>query len=205
MPHWSRRRLLHSVAAGGALSLAGCTGADSGPSDEPRVWLSPLEDVQAVKARSTDGTPLFESREAMDENEDTNDRAPGINRGYLLTNDADVDELRFTGVDGAAELQAFVRETDFVTESVFLLQGTISECYVRRVVSVYREDDGVDVDLCEDLRPADVECAADARDVVAIAIRLPLPADDFNSRGVGYGGDCDGHPTIPTRTVGDWA
>jgi len=204
MPDWSRRRFLHTVAAGGALSLAGCTGSRSGSSEEPTVWLSPLDDVQAVKARSSGGTPVFESQEAS-ENEDTNEKAPGVTRGYLLTKDADVDELRFTGVDGAAELQAFVRETDFVAGSVFLLQGTIGECYDRRVVSVYRENDGVDVDLCEDLRPADVECAADAHDVVAIAIRLPLPADDFNSGGVGYGGECPDHPTIPTRTVGDMA
>lgn len=187
MPRWSRRSALRSVVTVGSLALAGCSG-ESGRSNEiPPDRGEPVSDVEVRFARETDGDRLFE---IAGESED----AP---HGFeYLTDGNDRDDLTFRSTPPAAELRAFVDETDLDAESVYLLQRPIGECYRANLVGVYRESDGIDVDFCQELRPADVDCSAGTEDTVGVAIRLPFPGDEFNSLGSGWAGECDRRPIV---------
>lgn len=199
MPDWSRRRALQAVATTGAFALAGCSGESSSSSSVPRERGDPVppSDLEVRFVRDTDGEPLFAVGD--DRNRDANgDEGPADpGRGFEhLTDAEDRERVTFRSTEPAATLRWFVEGTDLEARSVYLLQRPIGECYEARLVGVYREDDGVDADFCQALRPADVECSADARDTLGVGIRLPFPGDSFSSRGAGWSSDCGPRPTV---------
>lgn len=202
MPDWSRRRVLQSVAVVGTLTLAGCSDATTGSNDVPPVPRDRIADVEAIKARNDDGDPLFVAGDTETGQADA-DRRARVSELHHLTDEAALERLRFRDGSGGADLEAFVRGTDLESKSVYLLQRPIGECYVPRLVGVFREGDGVDADFCRDLRPADVECDVDARDVVAVAIRLPFAGDEFSGVGSGWSRGCEHRPTDPLTDGGD--
>lgn len=193
MTEWSRRRALHAVATTGLVTLAGCGEAATGPHDppEPRERVT---DVETLLARNEGGDPLIVT---AGEGGETNPDDRNVSLMEHLTDGESLDEYRFPADAGGAEVESFVTATGFASESVYLLQRHIGACYVPRLVSVYREDDGVDANFCRALRPADVACDAETRHVFAVAIRLPFPGDGFSSVGSGSGSGCERRPTIP--------
>ena len=194
MPDWSRRRALRTVAAAGSLALAGCSGEASHSTDPPPDRGEPVSDYQVRFVRETDGDRLFET-------DDGSGDVP--HEMEYLTGEDERDDLAFRSTTAATELRSFVDATDFEAESVFLLQRSIGECYQANLVTVYRESDGVDAGFCQELRPADVDCSAEAEDTVGVAIRLPFTGDGFNSVGSGWSGDCDGRPIAAGEGAGD--
>ena len=201
MPDWSRRRALRTVATAGSLALAGCSGESSRSNDPPPERGEPVPDLEVRFVRDTDGGSPFDTD---DESASTSTDDPdAVTHSFeYLTDRDEFDDLTFPSTTPAAELRSFVDATDFEAESVYLLERAIGECYRANLVAVYRESDGVDVDFCEALRPADVDCSAEAEDAVGVAIRLPFPGEEFNSLGSGWSGDCDRRPIV-AREGGD--
>ena len=185
MPDWSRRRALQAATAVGAFALAGCSGEGSSSRSVPRTGGDPVpaSGLEVTFVRDADGDPLFAvGEDGVDED--------GRDIEYL-TDESGREEVTFRSAAAAAELATFVDGVDLDSESVFLLQRPLGECYETRLVGVYREDDGVDADFCQELRPADVDCSAEDRNTVGVAIRLPFSGDSFNTYGTSWGGDCE--------------
>lgn len=200
MPDWSRRRALQAAAATGAFALAGCSGESSRSTSVPPARGDPIpaSDLEVRFVRDTDGEPLFGVDDEFDgeDGDDTpTDAGPGTAAEHL-TDVEDRERVRFRSTPAAAELREFVEGTDLESGSVYLLQRPVGECYEARLVGVYREDDGVDADFCRALRPADVDCSADARDTLGVGVRLPFPGDSFSGLGTGWSSDCGRRPTV---------
>jgi hypothetical protein len=199
MPDWSRRRALQAVAATGALALAGCSGESSFSSEVPRDRGDPVppDEFEVTFVRDTDGEPLF-TVDHDDREEDGG--TPEVEQGTeYLTDDDDREELTFRSTEPATTLRRFVEGIDLGSRSVYLLQRLVGECYEARLVGVYRETDGVDADFCQSLRPADVECSADERDTVGVAISLPFEGDSFGGYGTGWSGGCEHRSTVASE------
>lgn len=198
MPALSRRRTLH--LAGGVLlsALAGCNGSDSASSSVPRSDRDSIDDVTVLKIRHTAATPMvYENR--GDETTTTRSSESARRRGNVMMHVTDPpgegrgEPVFPADVDGADRLRTFFEETDFETESIYLLQSTVPACSERHLQGVYSDGNGVDAEFCRTLRPADVACEADAWAMTVFAIRLPFPGDGFNSVGGGSSSSCD-HP-----------
>ena len=190
MPGWSRRRALQAVATAGAAALAGCEGETSRSGDALSDRRDRVTDYEAVHVRQTDDEPVFVT---SDYTPATNVRPRGL---HHLTDEEGLEDIQFRDVPGAAALESFVAATDFESASVYLLQRQVGECYEPLLVGVFREGDGVDAQFCRELRPADADCDAEAHDTYAVAIRLPFPGDDFDSRGTGSSSSCNHEQAI---------
>ena len=182
MPGWSRRRALQAATAVGTFSLAGCSGESSRSREVPRTRGDPVpaSDLDVTFVR--DAEPLF----AVGEDGTGDGRAI-----EYLTDETDREELTFHSSEPADSLREFVDGTDLGSRSVYLLQRPVDECYETHLVGVYRETDGVDAEFCQTLRPADVDCSAESREVVGVGVRLPFSGDSFGGYGAGWSGDCD--------------
>lgn len=213
MPDWSRRHALQSAGSVLLTAIAGCNSSSSSSRSVPRDDRDMVDDITVLKVRNTSPTPMVLRRRDQTTDARTTEDPPG-RRGNLMdyvTDPPREDERAIafqTDVPGASDIEAFFDETEFETESIYLAQSTIRECFERHLTGVYREDDGVDAQFCRTLRPADVECSADEHDMTAFAIRLPFPGDDLSSVGGGQSSGCERpyrqilDPDI-TRTVGD--
>lgn len=201
MPSWSRRGALRAATSVALAGLAGCSG-QSGVSHSDPVDLNeePVTDYTVKQVRTTETSRLYW----------TGDETPADNdhrRTHHLTSPGELADLTFpTDIPVASELERFARSTDFDTRSVYLHQQSIEACYDLVLRGVIRDESSVRVDLCRDLKPADVACSADGEAVVGLAVRLPFPGDDFNGLGMSYGSQCDRprhrpvdfHPSTPT-------
>lgn len=191
MPDWSRRRALHALATSATVTLAGCS-SESGFSAEPEPGWSPrsqVTDFTTRTVRDPEGDPLLWWGEGP---EDPNQARRG--RIYV-TSTEDLSELTFAPESEAAEeLNAFVTQTDFETNSVSLHSRIIPECDTVRVLSVGREPDGYHTSFCSEPRPATTECEAGAEDTVVVAIRLPFPGENISSSGSRWSRRCRDRP-----------
>lgn len=99
------------------------------------------------------------------------------------------------GADAAGAVSAFVAETDFETESLYLQSSRVSECFRLRLCHVSWQSDSVDTDYTRQLRPYDERCEADAHVFESRLIRLPVALDGDGvhsySSGIGGSGRCD--------------
>lgn len=190
MPDWSRRRALHALATSTTAVLAGCSGERSHSRQSVRGrGRTPITDYTALKVRDPDGDPIFWSGEEPDDPQQAR-------RGRVyVTSSEEISELTFAPEsEDAATLNAFVTSTDYEQRSVSLHSTVIPECNTLRLQSVAREPDGYHTSFCSEPRPADVECDADRKDTVAIAIRLPFPGDDLGSSGSRWSSRCRERP-----------
>lgn len=203
MADWSRRRALQAAVTAGAFALAGCSGESSSSRSVPRERgdTVPSSELEVRFVRDTDGEPLFDVENELDDDETTtDDERRDIGRDVEhLADEEDRERVVFRSTPASTDLRTFVEGSDLDSGSVFLLQRSVGECYEARLVGVYRETDGVDADFCQALRPADVECSADDQDAVGIAIRLPFPGDDLSGLGWSWRGDCDHSETIASE------
>ncbi|WP_049980192.1 hypothetical protein [Halolamina rubra] len=195
----SRRALLAGVGAGIATGLAGCSGSETSTSEYPPDEDSLVTDYTAAIARSSTDRPPITHRPTEADGDGDNDDAsstPNPVSNSVLESEDDASELVFaehaTNVDAARRL---VAETAYDSESVFVYQRPIGECYELEVNYVTRDADGdPSVQLCRVIRDAEVDCERNARDHVAVAVRLPFPADEYSGFSIGSGGSCDPIP-----------
>lgn len=181
----SRRRLLHVVAA--LLPVfAGCNGQrrESPPTATPGV--PPTVDYDALVIRNPAGES-FVSYGGADADADGGDAFVD----ELLTTAADAGRVSFSpGVDGVDEARAFLDATDFERDAVFVMEQPVAECRALDVNYVTTTADSFDIEFCTPLRPADVDCRADRRDVAAAVVRFRLSTDSVTSYSVGGGRSC---------------
>lgn len=184
MPSISRRGALRSTA-GLLAALAGCsaeTGSPSTPSER-----GPPEDAlrnpSTVRLRNPNSAPV------VTHGTPTPTVQEGRIWGHLLVTDTETaNALTFADVDGVERARTFLKKTDFSTETVYVEQRELGECYTRRICWVRWTTASIETAYTTELRDADVACSADAIDVVATLIRLPAALDPdtitrYGSRG----------------------
>ena len=183
----SRRRLLRAAAGLVATGLAGCNERVTGGGPETpsaTETVQPTLDYDAVIVRN----PAAESFVRYD--------ADGPDRDdYLqetLTTAAEADRVSFaTEVPGVDDARRLLRETDFERSVVHVSEHRVGACRALEVDYVTTDGDSFDLDFCSPLRPADVACDLDDRDVAAAFVRFPMETDDIGSYTLGRGGSCE--------------
>lgn len=180
-----RRRLLRSlsgVAAAGVTAVAGCSSRPS--SSTPTRTERPSVPYDSLFVRNPGGEPFVEFTDDDGETE-----SDGVTARLSSTDDAD--RVAFGGdVDGVDDARAFLDATEFETETVLLVEQVVGECHELLVDYVTTSDDSFDVDFCRRLRPADVDCSTEARDVVLGLVRFRF-SGNASSYTVGSGGSCE--------------
>jgi len=195
MPTWSRRRALRAVAATATVALAGCNASTERSGDTPsRRDGDPVTDYDAELVRDPDGRPLFWRDEADERERDA--------LALLTAPLSESDVAMASSVPATGALQSFVADTDFEKQSVLLLATRVAGCRELTLEEVRRSDDEIDVSLCRVFRPADAACDADADHTAGVAVRLPFPAEDVNSFGVGSTSHCR-HEADPVTSGGE--
>jgi hypothetical protein len=199
----SRRQLLRAVTTAGAVAVAGCNGRGGrqSPTPSPEPDGRPTADYDALSVRNPAGEPFVEYGDP-DERRTTDDgdrRADDADEpsyvGELLATAADADRIAFTAdVDGVDDARRFLDETDFERDVVYVHERPVSECRALAVSYVTTDDDSFDMEFCSPLRPADVACETDRRDVVVALVRFRLATDSLSSYSVGGGGGCERPP-----------
>lgn len=203
MPDISRRAALQTVATAGALLSAGCAGEASRSHEVPSRG-EPITDIEVAFARDVDGESIFAPDDEPDTSTATGHRDREGNRPinsveYLVGTD-DRDGLTFSETAAGEALRSFVDGTDFSTESIYLLERSLGECYTLALVNVVRDDDGgISADFCRQLRPADVACEAKTLETVGVAIRLPFAGDSSGGLGTGMSSRCEPEPVIASE------
>lgn len=207
------RRAVISVGAALSAALAGCNDTFSGgrsdgdstatstppddPAPEDRLPANAITDLDVLTVRDSTTDPFltFES--------DSETRS----RQFLLTDDADVDQIAVEREpEGVDAIRPFLEATDFAERSVAVHQGPVDECYVHHVEYVEASDRRYSVQFCAVLRDATVECDADARDLQATLVRFPYAYDDEpNRRSSGRSSRCLLGPPDPDEIGGDEA
>lgn len=199
--HPSRRTVLAGVGACIATALAGCSASDSAehPPDEGTL----VTDYTAAMARAPgEQLPIVSLRRDGAEADESSTSEPFVLHAIESEDAASTLELADDAANAAA-VRRLVAETDYGSESVLVYQTSIGECYRLKVNYVTRDDDGTpNVDLCRVVRDADVACERDARDHVAVFVRLPFPGDEYGGLSAGGGGSCDPVPD-EYRTEGE--
>lgn len=186
MPSLSRRQVLAGTSSALAL-IAGCAGSETRRREVSRAKAEPVE-YEFVKARSASELQLFWTgdRPETTENEDRH----RIGRDYLAT-ETDVEAVEFVDTEGGARLRAFVSETDFETESIYLYSTGVSECReIHLQQATVAEDGDPHLDFCQSVRPADLECSEEVTHTVAYAVRFPTDGRDVTGSGSGMSRRC---------------
>ena len=180
MTRWSRRRTLHCCAGLFAVA-AGCADVspdDSGPTTTP---VAGVDDYETYSLRSDD--PI------VAETDDGGDDRGSVS---ALLRSPDDEAVRFvTEPDGTDDARAFVADTRFDDESLFVVQTAVGECYRHEVAAVRRSDDSLSVHFCEAVRDADVACDEGERQFQATFVRLPFAVEtDRAGYSIAVGGNC---------------
>lgn len=205
----TRRRLLRGAACVLA-GLAGCTeGRDDPPPtiepeqyDNPNVERDP--DVASLRADG-EGPPIWIAPEGGEGTTGPEDAPPRFRTdSQLIASEATASRLRFADVDGVEDARAFVDDTDFDAETLYLEARGVRECYRVELCYVSWAPDDVETQYGSYLRDADVECSADVRESASFLIRIPdaLDPDAVNSHGSGWSSSgCHGRrPPRPDET-----
>jgi len=96
--------------------------------------------------------------------------------GGLITDEATAATLSFADVEGAEEARAFVESTDFDSESVYLHQTPLGDCYRLELCSVSWGEE-VSLWYVPVLENYDVACSSEERDTLATFVRVPVALD----------------------------
>jgi hypothetical protein len=180
-----RRSFLRAAVGGASATLTGCSTRSSPPTATPT--RRPGVEYDALFVRNPTGEPFVTYTD--DDGETESDPVSTV----LYTAD-DADRVSFRrGVDGVDDARRFLADTDFSDRAVLLREHPVGECRALLVDSVVTSEDSFDVDFCRRLRPADVECSTDRRDVVLSLVRVPY-AGEPTSYTVGSGGSCERRP-----------
>lgn len=214
----TRRRFLQ-VATAVAGGLAGCSNLTGDSAEASRSasedgaeppHSNSETDPPMVSLRSeTDLPPIYESdSEEKFTSPSRFDRPSG---GYLHTIvSSESSSGRLTVADHVDDdpVTAFISETDFDSETLYLETRQIEACYRLQLCYISWAPDDIHTDYVRKLRPYDEHCKADATAYESRLIRIPatLDEDSVNSYGssVSGGGQCgDPGPDGTVRERGD--
>jgi hypothetical protein len=119
----------------------------------------------------------------------------------LITDEAAAATLSFSDVEGSEEARAFVEATDFDSESIYLHQTPLGDCYRLELCSVSWGGEEVSLWYTPVLYDYDVACSAEERDTLATFVRIPAVLDPDQSVDVersNRGGQCGRPRNRPT-------
>ncbi|GAB7013017.1 hypothetical protein ACFQEQ_14370 [Halolamina salina] len=193
------RRSFLTGAVGVAAALAGCSGSES-HSSPPEDGTIVTDHVTATTRSTGDRPPIVAPREDAGGNTDDGSTAEPITLHTVESEDgAEAFEFAEDATNVAAA-RRLLAETDYDSESVFVFQTRIGECYRLKLNYVTRGDDGdPNIQFCRVIRDAHTACEREASDHTAALVRLPFPADGYDGLSAGSGGSCD---PIPDRYNG---
>ncbi|WP_158058290.1 hypothetical protein [Halorussus halophilus] len=202
----TRRHLLHGTTALLA-TLAGCGGESTTTSSSSANRFENVEkNPEQYPLRNSGDEQVVWTRETADGNE-------GDSRRHLsqrlFADASSAKSLVFADVDGKAEAEQFVADTDFDTETLYVEQNRVNECFEEELCYVSWSATEIDTSYGRRYRDADVECSVEVRDTVAQLIRVPDTLDPDEVTGYGSGGSSGGcrYPP-PLQTTGEtttWA
>ena len=210
-------------AAGLLAGLAGCnedagdegTPADRTPTDpgKPRdVGEDGTRNPEQYALRGDDDGVIAWFAEDVDRSGDsTGDSDDATGAGTLppherrdegvIADEAMAATLSFGDVEGAEEARAFVEATDFDSESIYLDQTPLGDCYRLELCSVSWGGEELSLRYVSVLRDYDVACSAKERDTLATFVRVPVALDPGQRADVersNRGGRCGQVRTGPT-------
>lgn len=198
MPSTTRRSLLQACVGVAAVG-AGC--GDSEFDDPPTTTASrghePF-DAEVERIRHDGGPIVYQTdREGDEESDETRGTPPEDVSPFLVTNADDREALEYRAqADGWKAILNFIDGTDLSRNALFVLQEEIGECYIHRLVTARKdEDDSVDLDFCQQLRPATVACERNSRVMEVLVVRLPFALETVRGYSIGVGSDCRFPPT----------
>jgi len=154
------------------------------------AWFA--EDAESSEGGSVDSDTTTESRTIPPR--DRRDEG-------LITDEATAATLSFSEVEGAEDARAFVEATDFDSESIYLHQTPIGDCYRLKLCSVSWGGEEVSLWYVSVLYDYDVACSSDERDTVATFVRIPAALDSDQPVDVersNRGGQCGQPRNRPT-------
>jgi hypothetical protein len=191
----TRRHALHGAVALLA-GLTGCSGSASMSGSSTSTAAAPghpgdsetSPDHYMLRGATTE--PLV--RTSTGETDGTNDDRPEERRWrHQLVASADAaNSLTVADVDGAAGARAFLDDTNFETETIYVEERAIGECWQLELCHVQWGSERVETDYGRRLRPVDAACSADEKVAVATFIRIPasLDPDAIHQYGSGMSG-----------------
>jgi hypothetical protein len=212
----TRRRLLHAAVAG-ITGLAGCgrliggaaetsrTASTHGGSNGPAKSID--RDPQTVLLRSGSETPPIRPPDFERERSDPSHRERLSSRVTNTVLDSRSTAERLTVASGVDRdtVSAFVADTDFGRQTLYLETNRVQECYRLHLCYVSWSSDQIETDYVRKLRPYDEHCSADDTVFESRLVRLPVPLDeddvDSFASSIGGGGQCDhGRAARPERS-----
>lgn len=183
----SRRELLATLGSGAAAALAGC-GGDSASSTRSVGGGERPENLETDPEHASFRVPDGERGvrvETTGNGGDGDVPAATFPGRRIVASAKAAKQLVFADADGAAAAKTFLEGTDFESETVFLTQVGIGECYDVELCSVSWRSDHITTNFARLLRPADVACDADADTLVVMLIRIPAVLDPEQVNGFG--------------------
>ncbi|KTG11538.1 hypothetical protein AUR64_03290 [Haloprofundus marisrubri] len=135
-----------------------------------------------MRLRNPDVAPaLIESGPETTDGQPANDSWAPI----LVTDTETAASLEFAAVEGVERAEQFLEETDFDSETLYVEQHPIRECYEQQLCWVRWTESSIETAYSRGYRDADIACETDAYDVVAQLVRLPVvfDVDELRSHG----------------------
>ncbi|SDN19467.1 hypothetical protein SAMN04487949_3621 [Halogranum gelatinilyticum] len=179
----TRRHALHGAAAALLVGLAGCSGSNSSSrtatASERPVPDDAETDPAHVQLRSTADAAAVRHPDDETPTDDEDDSFQFRSHPFVASRET-ADGLTFgDGVDdeSVAAARRLLAETDFDSETVYLEQRRIRECFALDLCYVRWDTDRVETQYGRRLLPADVACETDTYDVVATLVRIPAALD----------------------------
>lgn len=196
LPETSRRALLTGMGTGIVTALAGCSASETHQSQPDGGTL--VTDHETATTRSSDGRPPVVAPRQNNGATSDADESPTTSEPlsiHTIESESEAAEIEFIeDATNVGSVRQLLDETTFANESVLLYQTHISECYRLKLNYVTRDDDDPDIQFCQVVRDADVDCERTATDHVAAFVRLPFPGDEYGGYSIGSGGSCDPTP-----------
>ncbi|WP_336338609.1 hypothetical protein [Haloarcula brevis] len=206
----TRRALLHS-ACGLATLFAGCNGLFEGGTGSTRTptesddaaapGAGSMTDPETVVARvDADRRPVW----LDDDGRPTEIRHRDRLQSEIIDTAAKADRLGVAETVDRQAIESFLDETDFDTETIYIQNVRIEECFRLSLCRVQWSPDRISTDYGRVSRPYDERCTAGETVYAVWFIRIPqaLDADGVTSFSSSIGGSgCDG-PRIGAESEG---
>lgn len=177
MPSTSRRRVLWSTI--GLFSvLAGCSADSTSSATATPTSRGPPADAlvrpPTVSLRNPSTAPVVVRSDGENTTKSASESTDRTRRHILVADAKTATSITFADVEGTDRARRFLDDTDFATQTVYVEQREIGECYEQKLCWVRWTDTSVETAYASGYRDADTACTADANDVVAVLIRLPV-------------------------------
>lgn len=195
----TRRSLLHGVA-GLAVTLAGCSGLNGSSEPTPTENVESAPDGPASGSVSDPDLLLLRSDDdrlpiwSGDRSEETPRRTDPIHDSVVVDTPTSADRLSVADSVDRDRLDSFLDGTDFESETLYLQNIRVEECFRLALCQIQWQPDEIRTDYVRRLRPYTEACAVETQVTEARLIRIPaaLDADDIGGFGTSVGtGACE--------------